>query len=156
MPGHPQVEYEPNSQGWLVGWTGSSRTEYLAMDASAGETSWLGQKTFVNAPLVDSNALACPAAQSQPLVDLRFEEIPGDTTFKDGSGYGNDADCTTGTCPALGAEGAPLAPISAYALEFKNANDKVLLTKPSQLKGVSQACQLGTRPISRHTRWHHS
>ncbi len=136
--GSPQVEYDPATKGWMVGWTGSGRSHFEALDAEANVRLVAGQN-FQNSPLFNSNALACPAPQSLPLVDLRYEELPGATTFVDSSGYGNNASCSGNGCPAAGAPGAlsnagDAPPLSAYALEFNGTNNIISMPKPNQLR----------------------
>ncbi|MBW7883682.1 MAG: LamG domain-containing protein, partial [Caldilineaceae bacterium] len=138
--GSPQVEYDPTTKGWLVGWTGSNWSNFEALDAEATSPPLGNRLTLTDQPVVNSNALACPAPQSLPVVDLRFEELPGATTFIDRSGYGNNASCSPGACPSAGAPGArrnngDAPPLSAYALEFTGTNNSISLTKPNQLSG---------------------
>jgi hypothetical protein len=62
---------------------------------------------------ISSHALACPVVSSLPVLDLRFEELPGATTFTDSSGFGNNAICgSSSQCPTPGVTGAPNAPLS--------------------------------------------
>ena len=131
--GSPQVEYDPTTNGWLVGWTGSNTSRFEARGADV--TTRLGTQTFPNQPTVNSNSLACPAFQSLPVVDLRLEEVPGTTTFADRSGSGSNASCNGSQCPLPGALGAPGAQLSAYALEFDGGDDLITMPKPSQLDG---------------------
>ena len=80
------------------------------------------------------------------MVDLRFEELPGTTTFADSSGRGNNATCSN--CPSPGLPGAvavsgPTAgqaigggvdgPSSDYALAF-NGNPDQRITFPSSIQ----------------------
>jgi hypothetical protein len=80
----------------------------------------------------NDNSLACPAPQSVPVVDLRFEELPGATTFADASGRGNPGLCTGATCPTAGFAGAPGAPLSDYAAQFDGVDDGLTLTRTIQ------------------------
>lgn len=92
------------------------------------------------APLLED--LACPVLQTRPTVDLRFEDLPGTTTFIDSSGLGNNATC--GNCPSAGASGAVDAngiavggklagPASDYAISFNgDASQGLLIPTPVQ------------------------
>ncbi|HMN28416.1 MAG TPA: hypothetical protein PKE45_09705, partial [Caldilineaceae bacterium] len=78
------------------------------------------------------NSLACPAPQSAPVVDLRFEELPGAPSFADASGRGNNGLCTGATCPTAGFTGAPNASASDYAVQFDGVDDGLTLTRTIQ------------------------
>jgi len=71
--------------------------------------------------------LACPLPSSQPIVDLRFEELPGATTFADSSGRSNNASAI-GTAPSAGWAGATTGgvavgtPASDFATGYASGN----------------------------------
>ena len=118
--------WHPGYRGWLVGIkaAGEGTTAFAPVDAS-GDRPFVYTVAFSDAR--NDNSLACPAPQSYPLVDLRFEELPGATTFTDGSGYGNNATCTGAACPAAGLPAAPNAPLSDYAVRFDGGNDRLTI-----------------------------
>ncbi|MEZ4869224.1 MAG: RICIN domain-containing protein [Caldilineaceae bacterium] len=96
----PQLAYNPMAGGWLLkSFAGSLRLTHLFKPD-------LTQRLI--APLdVGSGGegpVACPAVSSLPVTDLRFEELPGATTFSDSSGKGNNATCAN--CPSAGVVGA--------------------------------------------------
>jgi hypothetical protein len=92
----PGVAYNPMVNGWLINARG--RSHLFKLDLS---TTLLPMQTVIangNIPL------ACPAASALPVADLRFEELPGATTFVDSSGRNNNATCAN--CPTAGVVGA--------------------------------------------------
>ena len=103
----PQAVYHPNAQSWLISWRDA--TNNTLFDARLPDLSaqLVGGTQPQFPSLLATNSLACPAAQSTPVVDLRFEELPGVTTFADASGRGNSATCSGASCPAAGVIGAP-------------------------------------------------
>ena len=112
----PQVAYHPASQSWLLSYYASDRIEFRQYPSNLLTASFVsGQRPSFLSSLTTNN-LACPAAVSAPVVELRFEELPGVTSFADSSGYGNNATCSGG-CGA-GFAGAPNAPLSDYAAGF--------------------------------------
>ena len=126
------VAYHPTAKAWLVGVNGYY--DLWKPDMSSRLPVTLGQNGgFVNA----GSTLACPTAASQPLVDLRFEEMPGATTYVDSSINGNNAQCyAPGFCPTTGIAGAVDAggiavgtPASDYGIFFDGENDS--LTGPT-------------------------
>lgn len=125
-----KVVWHPGYRGWLLSFQNSSKdlVRWLAVNANGQEAF---TRTFTLSTPRNDNSLACPAPQSYPLVDLRFEELPGATTFTDGSGYGNNATCTGGgpfsPCPAAGYPGAPNAPLSDYAVRFEGVDDRLTI-----------------------------
>ncbi|MEZ4862420.1 MAG: LamG-like jellyroll fold domain-containing protein [Caldilineaceae bacterium] len=128
----PQIVWNPVFQGWLLSYqSNADRTEhhYAALD-SAGVDLLAPVTGFAVA--TSGNSLACPAFESVPVVDLRFEELPSSTTFTDHSGYGNDATCSGVSCPAAGFSGAPNAPLSDYAVHFDGVDDVLTLNRTVQ------------------------
>ncbi len=79
-------------------------------------------------PGLPGASLACPAYTSNPILDLRFEELPGATSFADASLNATNATCTGNSCPAAGFSGAPNASASDYALQFDGVDDVISAT----------------------------
>jgi hypothetical protein len=124
----PKAAYHPMSQGWLVSSYDPTDIEYRALEYDLSGSLVSGAPP--NAPFdITTNSLACPAAQSAASIDLRFEELPGATTFADSSGRGANATCSGGNCPAAGFSGAPNAPLSDYAVKFDGADDFVTINR---------------------------
>jgi len=126
----PSAVWNPITQGWLASWTnnaGAITVAPLNADGSA-----LVAPGSITGGANQTNALACPAPNSSPLVDLRFEELPGATLFTDSSGYGNAAICNGTTCPGTGTAGAPNAPLSDYALQFDGVDD--FISQPREVQ----------------------
>jgi Ca2+-binding RTX toxin-like protein len=125
----PRIAYSPVWRGWLASWAApNSGIEYTALrpNGSALPTTNAAQP-FTPASGAASHALACPAPETLPDVDLHFEEAPGATIFADSSGNGFDA--TAGSASASPAAGAlakldvPAPRYSDYALAFDGADD---------------------------------
>jgi hypothetical protein len=132
----PQVAWHPGYKGWLLSYqdnTASQRHVFVPLDMN-GDQAFAPTTGF----LIDANdnSLACPAPQSYPLVDLRFEELPGSAMFSDASapiGHpGNNATCAGAACPAAGVPGAPNAPLSDYAVRFDGVDDGLTLNRTIQ------------------------
>jgi len=124
------VAYYPQTRGWLVG---SYQASVLKVYPLAADLTDLLPYPTGNPPFqlttgssYPSNALACPAFDSIPANEFRFEELPGATSFADGSGRGNTATCTGNSCPAAGLTGAPNAPLSDYAVQFDGVDDRLV------------------------------
>ena len=85
-----------------------------------------------------TNFFACPAPESEPVLDLRFEDAPQSTTFVDGSAKAQNATCSgANTCPVSGLPGATNAsqiavgtPSSDYSAYFDGIDDTLVLTSP--------------------------
>ena len=117
-----RIAYHPSSRGWLVaGLDESNQLRFQPFQPGLTELT-ASQTGLAGASTVDSS-LACPAPQSVPTIDLRFEELPGATSFADSSGGNNNATCTGASCPAAGVGGAPNAPLSDYAVQFDGTDD---------------------------------
>lgn len=128
----PQVAWHPGYRGWLVSYqdhTASQRHVFVPVNADGLQAFPAASGFFIAA---NDNSLACPAPQSAPVVDLRFEELPGATTFADASGRGNPGLCTGATCPTAGFAGAPGASLSDYAVRFDGIDDGLTLTRTIQ------------------------
>ncbi|MCL4862491.1 MAG: cadherin-like domain-containing protein [Caldilineaceae bacterium] len=138
----PQAAYNPMADGWLINWAqniglGNGRIIYSLWrpDLSAR----LVPDRTLSTPFLNltSRAQACPVTDSQAAVDLRFEELPGATTFMDSSGRGHHATCGGAVCPAAGLPGAidnlgiaAGAPASDYALGFNGATQQIHFSSP--------------------------
>lgn len=143
----PQVAWHPGYRGWLVSYqddTASQRHVFVPVNADGLQAFPAASGFFIAA---NDNSLACPAPQSAPVVDLRFEELPGATTFADASGRGNPGLCTGATCPTAGLTGAPNAPLSDYAAQFDGIDDGLTLTRTIQ-DDFSVAFWIKTQPGS--------
>jgi hypothetical protein len=128
----PQVAYHPMSQGWLVSSFDPRESppdvDYRAIRYDLSGSLVSGSP--VSPPFqIATNSLACPAPQSTASLDLRFEELPGATTFADSSGRGANVTCSGNSCPAAGFAGAPNAPLSDYAVKFDGADDFVTINR---------------------------
>jgi hypothetical protein len=115
--------YDPRNREWLITVDG----RLMVFDA------YLWYQPFPSQDLVPGNtvSLACPAFRSVPVVDLRFEEMPGATGFVDG------AWCVGNQCPAAGLPGATDSsgiavgtPASDYSIQFDGTDDEVYLINP--------------------------
>ncbi len=126
---NPRVAYHPLTHGWLLGSTsgGAFTSEALAADLSAldgtqPQVTWDSQ---ISNPA--GTALACPMPSSAPAVDLRFEDLPGATSFADSSGFGRNATIDSpDTSPSPGVAGAPNAPHSDFAVRFGGGNHAII------------------------------
>ncbi|MBK8048893.1 MAG: hypothetical protein IPK16_18285 [Anaerolineales bacterium] len=128
----PQVVWHPGYRGWLFSYqddNASQRHVFLPLDSNGDLTFNPATGFFIAA---NDNSLACPAPQSQPVVDLHLEDLPGATTFVDASGWGNNAICTGASCPAAGFVGAPNAPQSDYAVKFDGVDDGLTLNNTAK------------------------
>ncbi|MFN8446941.1 MAG: LamG-like jellyroll fold domain-containing protein [Caldilineaceae bacterium] len=121
------LAYNPMVGGWMVkSFAGSlGEVHFFKPDLSQFILPALDVFSFGAGPL------ACPAYGSLPVADLRFEEMPGATSFVDSSGRGNNATCSGNGCPIAGLPGAVdsagiaigggvQGPASDYALAFTN------------------------------------
>ena len=128
----PQVAWHPGYRGWLVSYqddAASQRHVFVPVTAAGQQAFTPTSGFFIEA---NDNSLACPAPASAPDVDLRFEELPGATSFADSSGRANHGLCTGANCPAAGFAGAPAAPLSDYAVQFDGIDDSLTLTRTIQ------------------------
>ncbi len=119
----PRAAFDPRTGGWLISTSDQIQRTFRLWNAdfTAELAPALPSTTYRSDP--NASALACPAPNSQPVLDLRFEELPGATTFVDSSGKGNDATCAN--CPSAGTPGAVDGsgnaigtPASDYAISF--------------------------------------
>lgn len=128
----PQVAWHPGYRGWLVSYqdeTASQRHLFVPVNADGVQAFPAASGFFIAA---NDNSLACPAPQSAPAVELRFEELPGAATFADASGRANNATCTGATCPLTGLAGAPNAPLSDYAAQFDGVDNGLTIARTIQ------------------------
>jgi Ca2+-binding RTX toxin-like protein len=131
----PRVVYHPISHGWLLGWTdGNGAFVYEALASNLTALPGTSQQTLAWSPSSNSPAsvaLACPAPNSTPIADLRFEDLPGATSFADSSGFGNNATAASpATSPIAGVPGTPDAPLSDFAVRFDGRDDTLILPQP--------------------------
>jgi Ca2+-binding RTX toxin-like protein len=94
----PRVAYNPMVNAWLI--SVGARTHLF--DPADLQSQIINPQTGV---VGNDLNIACPSASSVPVADLRFEELPGATTFADSSGHGNNATISEGS-PVAGAPGA--------------------------------------------------
>jgi hypothetical protein len=128
----PQVAWHPNYGGWLLSYqddTAPTRHVFVPVNSDGVQAFGATSGFFIDAK---DNSLACPAPQSALAADLRFDELPGATTFADSSGRGNNATCTGASCPTAGLAGAPNDPTSDYSVQFDGANDFLTLNRTVQ------------------------
>lgn len=144
----PLVAYNPMANGWLIGTSGGSQSRAMLWRPDLSDRLLADTvRTDAGSPLLHNGStggLACPAVIPQPLVDLRFEEVPGATTFSDSSGRGNNATC--GNCPSAGSAGAVDSsgnaigtPASDYALSFNGDFSQGLVIPTGVQNGFSVA-----------------
>ena len=122
--------YDPQSQAWMLGTVLLNDGNYVVFPRKGADASPLTNPTTWVAGVgnYEAPALACPLPSSQPVLDLRFEELLGATTFVDSSGLGNNASAI-GTAPTAGHPGATDAngiavgtPASDYATGYTGGN----------------------------------
>jgi len=131
-----EAVYYPSVQQYLIGWTAASnntRFTYKLYDLSLNEVILPTAQQPITWPTAVNTqvgaALACPAISAQPVIDLRFEDLPGTSFFEEDSGYGNYVYCDNGACPAAGISGAPNAPLSDYGVQFDGVNDRLFINR---------------------------
>ncbi len=128
----PQVAWHPNYGGWLLSYqddTAPTRHVFVPVNADGVQAFGAASGFFIDAK---DNSLACPAPQSGLAADLRFDELPGATTFADSSGRGNNATCTGANCPMAGLAAAPNDPTSDYSVQFDGVDDFLTLNRTVQ------------------------
>ncbi len=123
----PLVAYNSLRNGWLIGTSGGSQSRAMLWQPDLSARLLADTvRTDASLPLLhngNSGGLACPATIAPPLIDLRFEELPGAATFNDSSGRNNHATCancpTAATAGAVDAGGNAIGtPASDYAVTF--------------------------------------
>jgi hypothetical protein len=128
----PQVAWHPDYGGWLLSYqddTAPTRHVFVPVNSDGVQAFGAASGFFIDAK---DNSLACPAPQSALAADLRFDELPGATTFADSSGRGNNATCTGASCPMAGLAGAPNDPTSDYSVQFDGVDDFLTLNRTVQ------------------------
>jgi hypothetical protein len=129
----PGAAWHPQSQSWIVSYEEDLRSQYRNYTANLSGSLVTGpQPRFPR--FLPYPTLACPLADAAPILDLRFEELPGATTFIDSSGRSSSARCFSPTqCAVGGLPGAPNAPLSDYATQY-NGNQALLVTNNAGLQ----------------------
>jgi len=147
---NPQVAYHAPSGGWIVGWEDASGSvKALALKADSTDLVEATPQTLFTST-ARSSALACPAAAAKPVVDLRFEELPGPTGFAN-TGNSVAGTCSGANCPLAGyagatdSSGAVGTPPSDYAARFDGQGDS-LSVAASAANSFSVAFWLKTAP----------
>ena len=159
----PVVAYNPTARGWVISKTVMRQVPnpfmgqidfYMTLGLMLWKPDLSGRMmpdviTASNGPTGAAPVLpafpfeemACQAPAALPVVDLRFEDLPGATSFADSSGRANHTlNCSTG-CPMAGAPGAvdtsgnpigggPLGPASDYAVSFRGTQDQFTFPRP--------------------------
>ncbi|WP_436796351.1 LamG-like jellyroll fold domain-containing protein [Actinospongicola halichondriae] len=129
----PVVARAPGVGGWLIGarYVGPDNADVVAglfSDAYAltSQTprgnplapATPGELLKLDAGFALRPSLACETGDATPVVDLRFEELPGATEFRDSSRLGNHGTNAAGALPAAGFAAAP-APDSDFAASLR-------------------------------------
>lgn len=134
---YADVAYQPSSRSWLLTWQNPNNGvfHYEARKADqaltpllAGAPRELG--SFLGAVAPAGYSIACPDASATPSLDLRFEELPGASSFVDESGSGLIATAVNNNPPRSGVPGAPQASSSALAVQFDGQNDGLSVPRP--------------------------
>ena len=107
---NPTVVYDPLSRSFLYAAAADlpNTSRQMVLDSNLNQVGatvnipWSGTEPTQR----DGAALACPALNAAPLLNLRFEELPGATSFVDSTGKGYNATCSAGSCPVAGFPGA--------------------------------------------------
>ena len=135
----PVVARVPGVGGWLIGvrYVGPDNADllvgrfsdayFLTKQTPRGNPSapaTTGELVRLDADFAIGHSVTCASGDSTPVVDLRFEELPGATEFEDSSRLGNHATNATGQVPAAG-----LAPSPAT-----DSNFAALLRSPQRLE----------------------
>jgi hypothetical protein len=111
-PVEPSVAANPLTGGWLLALGVAGSTHVVDLDADgnvvADDRFGTGRRPSV----------ACPSPGAIPVVDLRFEELPGATTFEDSSILGHDGTSEASGAPEAGHVGAAGAPGSDSSVRF--------------------------------------
>ena len=106
---NPQISYDPNSHTFLFTTMkgGSTTTAYSLLDNNLnpiGNSSTVAWGSSVNE--AQNRSQVCPLVPDAPILNLRFEDLPGATTYLDSSGNNNNALCAENQCPTPGILGA--------------------------------------------------
>lgn len=136
---YPSIAYQPTTGGWLLSsYTWASQYQYEALKPdltpllAAGSRQTLAWSNTVSN--LAGTTLACPLPQSAPALELAFEELPGATSFADGSAYARTIAAAPGSAPTAGAigAGARVAPYSDYAAAFDGAGQSLNIARAVQ------------------------
>ncbi len=130
----PQITYEPTSQAYLLTYQNPSTglQHVIPLDSSLNAAYGIAGTTFgfTGSETRGPATLVSPQQASVPVLDLRFEEVPGVTRFVDSSPFQHNATCNNATCPVPGDVGARNlngvavgTPASDYALNFRYARE---------------------------------
>jgi hypothetical protein len=131
----PQAVVNPLTGGWLVTAPCEGTLRVVSTDSLLTSVS----SRTMSTSSVRSYDVACPSTLALPAVDLRFDELPGTTTFVDSSPEGRDATSADGSAPAAGYLGAPGAAGSDHAVSFNGTGDVASLANPADEGAVSLA-----------------
>ena len=131
------IAYQPQSRSWLATLdVGANNLRAYTLNGADLSDLAAAQRFNSAGNSVPGSTLACPAPSALPLTELRFEEMPGATTFVDSSGRGANVTCTGATCPAAGLPGATTAqnnpvgtPSSDYAIRFDGVDDAFTINR---------------------------
>ena len=134
----PSVSFDPVTGGWLV----TANTDGgVAVGAFTSDLLSVVDSQDLAAASQRLTKVACPSSSAFPVIDLRFEELPGATVFADGSGGGRDGVSQAGAVPDIGVAGALGAEGSRLAARF-NAGDVVTVPSP-MVSGTDAALSVG-------------
>ncbi|TDT18452.1 concanavalin A-like lectin/glucanase superfamily protein [Ilumatobacter fluminis] len=148
----PVVARIPGSGGWLIGtrYVGPDNADllvgrfsdayFLTTQSPRGNPTGPatpGELVRLDADFAVGHSLACASGDSTPVVDLRFDDLPGATEFVDSSRLGNHAMNSSGSLPAAG-----LAPSPATNSDFA-----ALLHTPDRLELPNPAGEAVTLSI---------
>lgn len=133
--------YNPMANAWLLSWTvPNGLTEgviYSLWQPDLSARMMPDQKVPMASGNYDTSSQSCPAFASQAAADLRFEELPGATSFIDSAGRGYGASCSGAGCPVAGLPGAVDSsgnaagtPASDYAVRFDGSDDAITIPNP--------------------------
>ena len=108
---YPQIAYDPWTRNFLATTAtinGSNQITAAIFDSNLNQigssvtSTWSGTESVTPS----GSTLACPLSNSLPLLNLRFEDLPGATTYVDSSANANNAVCANNQCPTPGIVGA--------------------------------------------------
>jgi len=130
-PSDPHVALHPATGEWMVtvNTPVAGLVRVTTYTHQMVQTDGYTNLTASGLTSVDLTNLSCPSI-TPPLVDLRFEELPGTTTFADSSGAGHAAVGSAATAPDAGAVGAPGALNSHLAATFQ-PGDELAIANPA-------------------------
>lgn len=119
------ITWHAPTQTWLAGFRRAQPVNDLALFPLAANLDSLNVSAAGLSGTLAQSGLSCPMPTSQPVLELRFEELPGATTFADSSGRNTPATVVGAVAPTVGLLGARDAkgiavgsPASDFALGF--------------------------------------